>query len=343
MTTLPSLVADIGGTNARFGLVLQPSGCVQDVQILLGKDHASPQAAALAYLQGRKIGCAALAIAAPVERQPLQLTNSPWWVSRAEIAAALQLPVAQLTLLNDFEALAWALPGLASHDLQHIAFANSSLPLGEILKEKASTQHHFTKAILGPGTGLGVSACIPHQSGWTALATEGGHATLCAANAFEDSIIAALRPKHAHISAERLLCGTGLPLLHWAVCSVTGSPYEPLSAQQITQHGMLETHSPAHTTLSTFCAMLGTVAGNVALTLGARGGVYLAGGIAQILGPMLSGSEFRKRFEAKGRYQSYMAAIPTALICAPHAALAGAAAALQLSAHAKTARPVLSC
>jgi glucokinase len=328
MTSLPSLVADIGGTNARFGLVPEPNASVQDVQILLGKDYPSLQAAALAYLQGRKIGRAALAIAAPVEREPLQLTNSPWRLSRTEIATALHISVAQLTLLNDFEALAWALPGLKSHDLQPIAFTNTPLLLNG-LGERASTQNHLTKAILGPGTGLGVSACIPHQNGWTALSTEGGHATLCAANAFEDAIITVLRPKHAHISAERLLCGTGLPLLHWAVCRATGSPHEPLTAQQITQRGMLETHSPAHTTLSTFCAMLGTVAGNVALTLGARGGVYLAGGIAQILAPMLPTSEFRKRFESKGRYQSYMAAIPTALICAPHAALAGAAAAIR--------------
>ena len=311
----PWLVADIGGTNARFGLVRDASRAITDVRKLKGADYATLQAAALAYLEtvGARVHRAALALATPVHADPVKLTNSDWVVSRVELAAALQ--VERVLLLNDFEALALSLPGLRVD--------------GEVrLFGRGQPDPALPMAVVGPGTGLGVAGCIPSGSGWIALANEGGHVTVAAADAFEDALIQRLRREHAHLSAERLLSGSGLPTLHRAVCSLRGGVAETLTPPEITRRALEVGDALALATLDTFCAMLGTFAGNVALTLGARGGVYIAGGIAQQLGDHFVNSRFRERFEAKGRFRDYMSGIATGLIIAPHAALAGAATAL---------------
>jgi glucokinase len=316
--SFPWLVADIGGTNARFGLVHEPGGDVTQVRSLKGRDFPSPQAAALAYLDaelpaGQRIGRAALAVAAPVDDEPIQLTNSQWLVSHADIAGALG--VSCLRLLNDFEALALSLPRLrAPRDIT---------PFGP-----GVAQQGRPKAIVGPGTGLGVASCVPVGERWVALAAEGGHVTVAAADDFEASIIGLLRREFPHLSAERLLSGTGLPNLYRAVCEVRGDKPELLLPAEITRRALSDAEPAALATLDTFCAMLGSFAGNVALTVGARGGVYVGGGIAQILGDRLVNSRFRERFESKGRMSPYLAQIETSLLVSPHAALAGAAAAL---------------
>lgn len=317
---LPWLVADIGGTNARFGLVRRSGGGVSDIQAVKGRDHASPQEAAQAYLDavlgpGSRVGRAALAVAAPVNADDIKLTNSHWRVSRRDIAQALGLE--EVRLLNDFEALALSLPTLAAPEgLQAIGGGT-----------EVSGQ---PKAVVGPGTGLGVAGCVPCGARWLALAAEGGHVTMAPADAFEDALLQALRPEHPHISAERLLSGSGLPTLYRGVCRVLGlGDGETLTPEEITRRA-LETDDPtARQVIDTFCAMLGTFAGNVALTLGARGGVYIAGGIAGVLAEPLVKSRFRERFEAKGRFQSYLAAIPTWMVTQVHAALEGAARSLR--------------
>ncbi|MES2887650.1 MAG: glucokinase [Pseudomonadota bacterium] len=326
----PWLVADIGGTNARFGLVRQAGGPVSDVRSAKGRDHPSPQAAALAYLDavlgpGQRVARAALAIAAPVNADPVMLTNSPWQVSRQALCKALQTD--EVLLLNDFEALAWSLPGLrAPTDWRPIGASSCEDSDGQ--GNNAVVTAH-TLAVVGPGTGLGAAGCVPHAGGWLALPAEGGHVTVCAADAFEDALLSALRPEHPHLSAERLLSGSGLPTLHRGVCLVHGWSHTPLPPEQITARGLARQDPASVLTLDTFCAMLGTFAGNVALTLGARGGVFVAGGIAAVLADWLVASQFRERFEAKGRFRSYLQAIPTALVTAPHAALTGAATALE--------------
>jgi glucokinase len=316
----PWLVADIGGTNARFGLVHEPGAPVTDVRSVKGRDHASPQDAARAYLDdvlgaGGRAGRAALAIAAPVNAESIKLTNSHWVVSRADIARALQTEAVRL--LNDFEALALALPVLSAPEGLRPFGSGAAVP-------------GCPKAVVGPGTGLGVAGCVPHGDRWVALAAEGGHVTVSPADAFEDALLRALRPEHPHLSAERLLSGSGLPTLHRGVCLVEGLAHEPLAPEEITRRGLEDGGGDraARLTLDTFCAMLGTFAGNVALTLGACGGVYVAGGISGILADTLVASRFRERFEAKGRFRAYLAEIPTFLVTAPHAALDGAAAAL---------------
>jgi glucokinase len=216
-------------------------------------------------------------------------------------------------VLNDFEALALSLPRLKPHQLR----PHGALP--------AATG---TLAVIGPGTGLGVGGVIPTAQGWVALPGEGGHATLAAADDHEAALLAYARRLHAHVSAERLLSGIGLPLLHEAVAAVAGAPAEALTAEQVVERG-LAGDALCGQALDSFCALLGGFSGNVALTLGARGGVYIGGGIVPRLGERFFASRFRERFEAKGRFREYLAAIPTALITDTLAALAGAAFAIE--------------
>jgi glucokinase len=316
----PWLVADIGGTNARFGLVRGPDQYVHDVQSVKCADYASPQEAARVYLEalGARDGktpqpqLAAFALASAIDGDSVKLTNNVWTVSRP--AAERALGARRVHLYNDFEALALALPRLSATDV--IALG----PLGADALDRSKPM-----AVIGPGTGLGVAACVPASPGvWLAMSSEGGHVTLSAADDFESEILRVVRVEFEHVSAERLLSGLGFPTLHRAVLSVAGAAVETIAAETITQRA-LEGDALCIRTLDTFCAMLGSFAGNVALTLGARGGVFVAGGVAQQLASTLKHSRFRERFEAKGRFSEYLAPIATCLITAPHAALAGAA------------------
>jgi glucokinase len=171
-----------------------------------------------------------------------------------------------------------------------------------------------------------MTASVPR--GWVALPGEGGHATLAPADDFEAALLQFARRRFAHVSAERLLSGIGLPLLCEAVAEVSGQPAPALAAEQVVERG-LAGDALCGQALDSFCALLGGFAGNVALTLGARGGVYIGGGIVPRLGERFFASRFRERFEAKGRFRDYLAAIPTALITDTHAALAGAALAIE--------------
>jgi len=319
----PWLVADIGGTNARFGLVHADNAPVVDVQSFKCSDHESPQAAASVYLQQltRRDGApvrplsVALALATPIDADVVKMTNSAWIVSRADLAAALG--ARRVLLLNDFEALALALPQLGDEQIRRIGALGAD--------------RRWPMAVIGPGTGLGVSSCAPLNNGWVALAAEGGHVTAAAADDFESDVLRVLRAEIGHVSAEHLLAGVGLPLLHKAVCTVRRVPWQSLDAEGITRAARERNDADCRATLDTFCAMLGTFAGNVALTVGARGGVFIAGGIVPRLGEFFFASRFRERFEAKGRFAAYMARIATGLITAPHAALTGAAHALAQS------------
>jgi len=313
----PWLVADIGGTNARFGLVHGPGAPVDDIIALRCAEFASPEAAAQSYLDrvgadlGRRVQpqLAAFALATPVNSETIKMTNSDWVISRD--AAERALGMGRLLLINDFEALALSLPHLTSDDLR-IFGGGAPLP-------------GMPMAVIGPGTGLGVAACVPCGKTWRALAGEGGHVSVSAADDFESELLRILRSHFDHISAERLLSGIGLPHLHGAVAQVRGEAAACLKAEEITRRAMEDNDATCTATLEVFCAMLGTFAGNVALTLGARGGVYIAGGIAQKLGEFFLRSRFRERFEAKGRFRNYLTPIATALITAPYAALSGAA------------------
>ncbi|MEN9543347.1 MAG: glucokinase [Pseudomonadota bacterium] len=324
--SFPRLVADIGGTNARFGWLGDASSPVQHVRRLSVMAHAGPAQAVRAYLGeiGHLMGAepcpprrAAFAVASSVTGDRIDLTNSHWGFSRAEVQAQLGLDTLQV--LNDFEALALSLPRLGSAQLR--SFGDRPLPGGPT----------GTLAAIGPGTGLGVAGVVQTPHGWVALSGEGGHATLSAADGFESDLLAFVRRERPHVSAERLLSGIGLPVLHAAVAAITGTTTPALTAEEIVERGTTGSDPGCARTLDVFCALLGGFAGNVALTLGARGGVYIGGGIVPRLGERFFTSRFRERFEAKGRFRSYLEAIPTLLITDTEAALTGAALAIEQS------------
>ncbi|HEY1394202.1 MAG TPA: glucokinase, partial [Methylibium sp.] len=270
--SFPWLVADIGGSNARFGWLSGPQAGVQHVRTLPVAGHAHLADAVRAYLGGlasvlgdafRPPRRAAFAVATAVAGDLVDLTNSHWSFSRAALRDELGLD--SLAVLNDFEALALALPRLDESQLR--AFG------------PAAGAHQGTLAVIGPGTGLGVAGVVSTRAGWVALAGEGGHATLSAADDFESELLARVRKHYEHVSAERLLSGIGLPVLHSAVADVLALAAQPLSAEAIVDRGVAASDPVCVRTLDVFCALLGSFAGNVALTLGARGGVYIGGGI----------------------------------------------------------------
>ncbi len=322
----PWLLADIGGTNARFGWLSAGDDQPRHVETLPTAAHASPALAARHYLArlADRLGAdytppqaAAWAIATVVGGDELRLTNGGWVFSRTETRDELGLQ--ELRVLNDFEALALSLPHLRPHQVRWFGGAGQGLP-GAAL------------AVIGPGTGLGVAGLVPTAGGWVAIPGEGGHATLSAADDFDAAVLAAVRGEHRHVSAERLLSGIGLPVLHAAVAQVLGLPAPARTASQVVD-GALQARDPVcERTVDCFCALLGSFAGNVALTLGARGGVYIGGGIVPRLGERFLNSAFRQRFEAKGRFQTYLQAVPTLLITDTLAALTGAAQALEVPA-----------
>jgi len=317
----PWLVADIGGTNARFGWVEAPGAPVRHVRTLPTTGHAGPAEAAQAYLQGLRaeLGgtlaaprAAAIAVATAVTGDLVSYTNGPWRFSRAALPAALG--VETVRVLNDFEALALALPGL--QPAQYRAHAQAPRPEAGVL------------AVVGPGTGLGVGAAVRTPAGWQALPGEGGHATLAPTDDEESRLLAQVRREFPHVSGERLLSGIGLPVLHRAVCALEGAPDPGLASPQIVEHGLAGTDPLARRTLEYFCALLGNFCGSVVLTYGARGGLYIGGGIVPRLGDFFFASRFRAQFEAKGRSRDYLAAVPTAVITDTLVALQGVAAAL---------------
>ncbi len=317
---LPWLVADIGGTNARFGWVQDERLNVSHVRKLPVNEFAGPTRAAQAYLAeiSTLMGPAyesphkaAFAVATAVTSDEIHFTNSEWHFSRMAVQRDLQLDA--LLVLNDFEALALSLPLLSA---------------AQVRAHGAAPEARGTLAVIGPGTGLGVAGVVQTRDGWIALPGEGGHSTLAASDDFEAELLRHLRQLFVHVSAERVLSGIGLPLLHDAVAALLGRTPETLDAKAIVERALARSDDICERTIDLFCGFLGGFAGNVALTMGARGGVYIGGGIVPRLGDRFFASSFRERFEAKGRFSDYLRAIPTAVITDTLAALSGAAHAI---------------
>lgn len=317
----PLVVADIGGTNARFGWVERAGQGADHVLTLPTAEFAGPGEAMQRYLdqlppeiqrgaraQGLRAGWA---LATAVEGDRIEMTNNHWRFSCRDEAHRLSLQA--LEVFNDFEALACALPHLG--------------PTQWRSWDAKAPRLHGPLAVVGPGTGLGVAGVVPTAAGWVALPGEGGHMTLAAHDDFEAELLALARRQWPHVSGERFLSGIGLPLLHECVCRVLGLAHQPLTAQDVISQG-LQGSVPAHRTLQVFCAMLGGYAGNVALTLGARGGVFIGGGLVPRLGDFFFASAFRERFEHKGRFSAYLQDIPTVVITDTLAALQGVSAAM---------------
>jgi glucokinase len=309
------LVGDIGGTNARFGLV-SSDGELLHSRVLADADYPGIGEAIEAYLSDRgglpRPRRGALAIASPVGGDEVRMMNHPWAFSISALAKRLRLQ--RLEVINDFTAQALALPHLKDTDKEMVG---GGAPLAG-----------YPIGVLGPGSGLGVSGLVLVGKKMVPLTGEGGHATMPPFTDRESAVLGVLRGRLDHISAERVLSGPGLVNLYQALCEIDNVPAQQYTAAQITDPAMGEEDSRCGEATAVFCAMLGTVAGNLALTLGAKGGVYIGGGIVPRLGERFAASQFRERFEAKGRLHEYLAAIPTYVVTHKLPAFLGCAAAL---------------
>jgi glucokinase len=314
----PRLLADIGGTNARFALESGP-GTIGMIEVLACASHATLADAVRAYLASAAaagaapVRHAAIAIANPVVGDMVRMTNHHWEFSIE--ALRRELGFETFVVVNDFSALAMSLPHLADGDKRQVGggAACPGTPIG----------------LVGAGTGLGVSGLIAGQDGaWTALCSEGGHVTFAPTCEKEVAILQFAWREFEHVSAERLLSGAGVELIYRALAHYHGRDAEALDAPEISRRGLAGECALCADVLETFCGMLGTVAGNLAVTLGAQGGVYIGGGIVPRLGERFGLSCFRKRFEQKGRFADYLAQVPTYVITADYPAFLGVSAIL---------------
>ncbi len=313
----PRLIADVGGTNARFALVFPDRPEPRDIRRLPTADFRDFASAAQAYLEAVAPPAhpthGLCAIATPVLGDWLAMTNSPWAFSVSDNRDRLGLE--RLTFINDFAAQALAVPHLQPEECTRIGAGTpeADRPIG----------------VLGPGTGLGVSVLVPCATGWHALETEGGHTTFAPNSDREGQVAARIRARYGHCSIERVASGIGLTAVYAALCELEGEEcLDHLPASAITR-AAAEGQPLAHEAVVLFCDALATMAGNVALATGARGGVYLCGGILPKLGALFDGERFRERFEAKGRACEYLRRIPIWQVHAADPALAGLAHAVQ--------------
>lgn len=317
-----NLVADIGGTHARFALT-HADGQLSAPVILQTRDFPDFPQALAAFIDAHAAGAitaAAICGAGPVSAGIIAMTNCPWIIDGREIAD--RCGIARVEIVNDFTAIAQALPHLGANDLEQIGggTADETAPAG----------------VIGAGTGLGVSGLIRHGDSAIALSGEGGHVGLSPGSERELEIFRYLLAERGRISAETILSGPGIATLYKTLGTVDGAVPKAdehgqplLTAEHITQRAARDRDARAIETLDLFSGLLGAVAGDLALTLGAAGGIYLAGGIAGRLGPLFNRTLFRHRFEAKGRFERYMAAIPSYLITRDNPALIGLAALLR--------------
>ncbi len=311
----PRLMADIGSTFARFALETAP-GEFEHVVSLRCDEHADFHAAVRAYmdqLPPLPIDHAAVAIANPVDGDLVRMTNYHWSFSIEE--TRLQLGLETLVVVNDFTALAMALPRLRSTEVRQVGGGEA--------------RPHSVMGLLGAGSGLGVSGLIPAGDGWVSLGSEGGHTTFAPRDDREIALLRFAWNEFQHVSFERLLSGPGLELIYRAMAAYLRRPPEALSAPDITARALEGSDLVCGETLELFCTLMGTAAANLAVTLGAHGGIYIGGGIVPRLGEYFDRSRFRERFEDKGRFSPYVAAIPTFVITAEHATFTGTSAILE--------------
>jgi glucokinase len=303
------LIADIGATNTRCAL-LDDHGNVVSAEVFKNEAFSGVEGVLRVYLDHRRADDrprrAALAVAAPILGDEVRMVNIDWRFTQSQLREGLEL--SRLTVVNDFTALAWGLPSIGPSDRLQVG---AGVPVTRA-----------TLAVLGPGSGLGVATLAPSLDTWTAVGGEGGHVTLSAATNDEAAIIDLLRDETGDCPAERVLSGPGIARLYAAVARIAGRASAPLTQQDVT--ALARKGEPlAGRTLTLFFALLGTFAGNLALTVGARGGVYVAGGIVPQLLDAFRSSPFRERFVGKSGYRAYLDAIPTYVITDPLPAFRG--------------------
>lgn len=307
-----ALLADIGGTNVRFA-TLTGDGRIEAVEAWLTALYPDIGSAVAAYAEvaglSLPVDVAAVCAAGPLDGERIVLTNCPWTISKGEMAAFAKRTV----LVNDFAAVAHAVPSLGASDLRQIG--------GGVPVEGAA------KLALGPGTGLGIASVVADgRGGSIVLPGEGGHADLAATNEREIAVVYQLMREHGHVSVERVVSGPGLEALYLALAALdgVGRNTKP-AAQEIAAAARAKKDPLAVEAVAMFTGWLGSVAGNFALTVGARGGVYIAGGIVGAWGDLFDAALFRRRFEAKGRMKSFLSPIPCYVVTAKDLAFRGLA------------------
>ncbi len=304
-----TLLADIGGTYARFAVASgRKVGEIWTTEVSAHHDIVDAIASFArrgAPLQG--VEGALIAAAGPVEGGRCKLTNAVWTIDEEAIAAAFHLGWCRI--LNDLEAIAAGLPDLTSKHLREIG-GGTVVPGAPM-------------AIVAPGTGLGVGCLLRGPAGRSVLSSEGGHASLASESIDHDRIITFLRRKHDHVSAERVLSGGGLSDLHQAFASFENESALRLPPSEVTARAFDGSSPACRAAIDAFCELLGAFAGDVALTFGARGGVFIGGGIVPRFADHLAGSDFRTHFEAKGRMHAYAKRIRINLILHPNPAFIG--------------------
>ncbi|WP_197053272.1 glucokinase [Litchfieldella xinjiangensis] len=313
----PALIGDIGGTNARFGLVTPDTFELRDIRQLACADYPTLADAVRDYLaqvghdgeQAPREAC--LAFACPVHDDQVRMTNNAWTFSKRQVKADLGLEL--FKVINDFTAQALGVPHVDASDL--VAVGGGQPAAGA------------ARLVIGPGTGLGVAGVFPGQHAWVPLPTEGGHVTFAPTDEREHNLLRYFNNRYGRVSVERVLCGQGLLDLYAAHCALKGANPRHESPAEVT-NAANQGDAIAEETIRRFLKILGDVCGDAALTLGARGGVYLCGGILPRLLDWLPKSRFREAFADKGRMSAYNADIPIWVVTAPWTGLLGAAEAL---------------
>lgn len=305
---MPRLIGDIGGTNARFALC-DTDGRIHDERKLAVADHPGLIEAARAYLDGRDVDDAVLAVATPVLGDAVAFTNSPWRFSIAQARESLGLR--HLSVINDFVAQATAIPGLGAADLREV--------------KRGERKPGKPVVVIGPGTGLGVAFLFPEGEGWRVVPSEGGHASFAPQDELQAEVLRRLWTIHGHVSAERLVSGPGLLQLARILAEIRGEAVQLDHPRQVSEKAAAGASPVCAEAIRIFSSMLGGVAGNCALTLLAEGGVYIMGGLCRTLGPLLDVGAIAAGFAAKGRFSGYLEGIPIQQVLRPHTGLLGAA------------------
>ena len=315
----PRLVADIGGTNARFSLETSPFKH-QQTKVLACKDYKNLVEAADAYLHSAgldHVEYAGIALPTPIVGDEIYMVNNPWRSFSIE-QTKKQLKLKNIVFLNDFHALALSIPHLnKSTDL----FQIGGLEIDE----------YKPRGIIGPGTGLGIATLVRHPNGeYLAVPAEGGHSTFTPTNLEEMELWQFVHRRFSHVSFERFVSGPGLQLIFEAVSYQKRFQFEHLpSPAEITQRAINRECWISQLTLDHFCRMLGTIASNLAITTNAFGGIYIGGGVVPKIIDYFKQSDFRCRFEDKGRLRKYLEKIPSYVITHEFPAFLGVSHALE--------------
>ncbi|WP_174803999.1 glucokinase [Martelella limonii] len=308
----PILIGDIGGTNARFSLLVDPYAEPREFPIVHTADFATIDDAIQAAVMDKSSlqpKSAILAVAGPIRGDEIPLTNCDWVVKPHDMIANLGL--IDVIVINDFEAQALAIANMPDKFRE---------PIGDVADKMLAS-----RVVLGPGTGLGVAGLVHAEERWIPVPGEGGHIDVGPRTDRDYQVFPHIKTIEGRVAAEQILCGRGMVNLYNAVCAADGIEPKPFEPKDVSQHGLDKTDPQATETLSLFATYLGRLAGDMAMVFMARGGVYLAGGISEKILPALKSPEFRAAFEDKAPHTRLLAAIPTYVVTHPLAALFGLA------------------